>query len=78
VTTPERRRARRQLTAIVTILLLLNAAVLAFGARALAQVRGDLCTYATAQRKVTLELPQVPARVTAERNDDTLLRQLGC
>jgi ferric-dicitrate binding protein FerR (iron transport regulator) len=76
--TPERRRARRQLAALVTVLLLLNAAVLLFGARALAQVRGDLCTYTASQRQVTLELPQVHARITAEHNDDVLLRQLGC
>lgn len=72
------RRLQIAVAVLLAIGFVLTAAVFILSTRALSGIRGDFCTYAAAQYKVTLELPQVPARVQAERNDQALEAQLGC
>ena len=74
--------ARRRLLAAFAVLLLIGFVVtgstLVLFSRSLAGIRGDFCAYGTGVYRATLKLPQVPARIAAERNDLRLMRELGC
>lgn len=60
------------------LLLTVTAASFISSANEVNRIRGDFCSYVTEVRHVTLELPQVAARVQAERNDIALSQRLGC
>lgn len=69
---------RWALISVTTTFLLLVGAVFYAASRDVSLIRGDFCGYIANVHKVTLELPQVPARIEAEHNDDQLARKLGC
>jgi hypothetical protein len=73
-----RRRLQLALAVLLIIGLVVDGAVLILFARSQDAIRGDFCTYIEGMYHATLRLPQVPARLDAERNDLNLMRQLGC
>lgn len=66
------------LVSLLVIGLVVNGAAFVLYSRSLAGIRGDFCTYEAGVYQATRELPQVAARIAAERNDLTLKAELGC
>jgi hypothetical protein len=63
---------------LLAIGIIVVASALVLFSRSLGSIRGDFCAWTQAHYAATLELPQIPPRIKAERSDVALLAQLGC